>query len=88
MTCRQLLFGNADLRRLWLAQVISEIGDWLNMTAVLALTLELAGREREGSAMAMYAVARHLPLFIFGTVAGVIVDRVDSEALTNKPRPA
>lgn len=77
MTYRQLLAGNADFRRLWLAQVISEIGDWLNTTAVLALTLELAGRERQGFAMAMYAIARHLPLFVFGPIAGVVVDRVD-----------
>ena len=77
MTYRQLLVSNPDFRRLWLAQVISEIGDWLNTTAVLALILELASRERQGFAMAIYAIARHLPLFVFGPVAGVMVDRVD-----------
>jgi MFS family permease len=77
LTYRQLLRGNADFRRLWTGQVISEIGDWLNNIAVLALTIQLAGRGREGLAIAVYAIARHLPLFIFGPVAGVVVDRVD-----------
>jgi Transmembrane secretion effector len=77
LTYRQLLEGNADFRRLWLGQVISEIGDWLNNIAVLALTIELAGRGREGLAIAVYAIARHLPLFVFGPLAGVVVDRAD-----------
>ncbi|HZB47067.1 MAG TPA: MFS transporter, partial [Pyrinomonadaceae bacterium] len=77
MTYRQLLAGNADFRRLWSGQVVSEIGDWLNNIAVLALALELAGAGREGRAIAIYAIARHLPLFLFGPVAGVVVDRAD-----------
>jgi MFS family permease len=77
LTYRQLLEGNADFRRLWTGQVISEIGDWLNNIAVLALTIELAGRGREGLAIAVYAIARHLPLFLFGPLAGVVVDRAD-----------
>ena len=77
MTYRQLLARNADVRRLWSGQVVSEIGDWLNNIAVLALTLELAGASRQGRAIAVYAIARHLPLFLFGPAAGVLVDRLD-----------
>ena len=77
MTYRELLAGNADFRRLWSGQVVSEIGDWLNNIAVLALALELAGAEHQGRAVAVYAIARHLPLFLFGPVAGVVVDRTD-----------
>ncbi|HEX6623854.1 MAG TPA: MFS transporter, partial [Pyrinomonadaceae bacterium] len=77
MTYRQLLAGNADFRRLWTGQVVSEIGDWLNNIAVLALAIQLAGAGRVGLAIAVYAIARHLPLFLFGPVAGVVVDRVD-----------
>lgn len=77
MTYRRLLQSNADFRRLWLGQVISEIGDWLNNIAVLALTIHLAGAGREGIAIAVYAIARHLPLFVFGPLAGVVVDRSD-----------
>ncbi|PYS49635.1 MAG: hypothetical protein DMF68_09330 [Acidobacteria bacterium] len=77
MTYRQLLAANADFRRLWTGQVVSEIGDWFNNIAVLALTIQLAGAGREGQAVALYAIARHLPLFLFGPLAGVVVDRVD-----------
>jgi MFS family permease len=77
VTYRQLLSGNANFRHLWSGQVVSEIGDWLNNIAVLALVLELAGTAHQGRAIAVYAIARHLPLFIFGPVAGVVVDRTD-----------
>ncbi|HYG09568.1 MAG TPA: MFS transporter [Pyrinomonadaceae bacterium] len=77
MTYRQLLRGNANFRHLWSGQVVSEIGDWLNNIAVLALALELAGAGRQGRAIAIYAIARHLPLFLFGPIAGVVVDRTD-----------
>ena len=77
MTYRELLTRNADFRRLWSGQVVSEIGDWLNNIAVLALAIELAGAERQGRVIAVYALARHLPLFVFGPVAGVVVDRTD-----------
>jgi MFS family permease len=76
MTYRELLSGNADFRRLWTGQVVSEVGDWLNNIAVLALAIQLAGAGRVGLAVATYAIARHLPLFLFGPVAGVVVDRV------------
>ena len=77
MTYRRLLKENADFRRLWTGQVVSEIGDWLNNIAVLALAIQLAGDGRVGLAVAAYAIARHLPLFLFGPVAGVVVDRVN-----------
>ncbi|HZI18542.1 MAG TPA: MFS transporter [Pyrinomonadaceae bacterium] len=81
MTYRELLRGNADFRWLWLGQVVSEVGDWLNNIAVLALTIELAGPGREGLAVAVYAIARHLPLLVFGPIAGVAVDRFDRRRL-------
>jgi MFS family permease len=77
LTYRQLLAANTDFRRLWTGQVISEIGDWFNNIAVLALTIQLAGKGSEGQAVAFYAIARHLPLFLFGPLAGVVVDRTD-----------
>jgi MFS family permease len=76
LTYRELLAGNADFRRLWAGQVVSEVGDWLNNIAVLALAIQLAGAGSVGLAVATYAIARHLPLFVFGPVAGVVVDRV------------
>ena len=76
MTYRELLSSNADFKRLWAGQVVSEVGDWLNNIAVLALVIQLAGASGVGLAVALYAIARHLPLFLFGPVAGVVVDRV------------
>lgn len=76
MTYRELLSSHADFRRLWAGQVVSEVGDWLNNIAVLALVIQLAGARSVGLAVALYAIARHLPLFLFGPVAGVVVDRV------------
>ena len=81
MTYRELLGGNADFRRLWTGQVVSEVGDWLNNIAVLALAIQLAGAGRVGLAVAAYAIARHLPLFVFGPVAGVVVDRVSRRSV-------
>jgi predicted MFS family arabinose efflux permease len=77
MTYRALLASNADFRRLWTGQVVSEVGDWLNNIAVLALVIQLAGARGVGLAVALYAIARHLPLFLFGPFAGVVVDRVN-----------
>jgi MFS family permease len=77
LTYRQLLAENADFRRLWTGQVVSEIGDWLNNVAVLALTIQLAGPNTVARAVAIYALARHVPLFLFGPLAGVVVDRQD-----------
>jgi MFS family permease len=79
LTYRELLSGNADFRRLWMGQLVSEIGDWLNNIAVLALVIQIAGAGREGLALAIYAIARHLPLFLFGPLAGVVVDRADRQ---------
>jgi MFS family permease len=77
LTYRELLAREPNFRRLWTGQVVSEVGDWLNNIAVLALAIELAGPAHQGRAIAIYAVARHLPLFLFGPIAGVVVDRTD-----------
>ncbi len=77
MTYRQLLRENTDFRRLWTAQVVSEVGDWLNNIAVLTLVLGIASAQRQGLAMAFYAISRHVPLFLFNPIAGVIVDRAN-----------
>lgn len=81
MTYRQLLALYTDFRRLWIGQVVSEIGDWLNNIAVFALVIELAGRGHEGLAVALYGIARHVPLFLFGPLAGVVTDRVSRRRL-------
>jgi MFS family permease len=81
MNYRQLLNQNKNIRLLWTGQFVSEIGDWLNNITVLAMTIKFAGEGREGLALAIYAMARHVPLFVFGPVAGVVADRFDRRRL-------
>ncbi|MGH9492028.1 MAG: MFS transporter [Terriglobales bacterium] len=72
-TCWRLLHENRNFRRLWLAQVISETGDWFYMVALYAMLLEFTGRaEVLGLAFALQV----LPQALTGPVAGVINDRV------------
>ena len=81
MNYHQLLKQNKNIRRLWAGQVVSEIGDWLNNIAILAMAISFAGEGREGLALAVYALARHVPLFVFGPIAGVVADRLDRRHL-------
>lgn len=71
---RELLRRNHNFRRLWLGQVVSQLGDWLDYVALLALLLQLTG---SGTVVAGMLVARFLPTFFMGPLAGVVVDRLD-----------
>jgi len=54
-----LVRDNAAFRRLWLAQIVSQLGDWFDYVAVPTLLLELTG---SGTAAAGMLVARFLPV--------------------------
>lgn len=69
-----LLGRNANYRRLWLAQLVSEVGDHFNSVAVLSLTLHLTG---SNSSVGLVMVARTLPMVLAGPFAGVWLDRFD-----------
>ena len=69
-----LLRGNHNFRRLWLGQLVSQIGDWLDYVALLTLLLTLTG---SGTVVAAMLVARFLPTFFIGPLAGVVVDRLN-----------
>lgn len=69
-----LLRDNRNFRRLWLGQVVSQIGDWLDYVALLTLLLTLTG---SGTVVAAMLVARFLPTFFVGPLAGVVVDRLN-----------
>jgi len=43
VTYWDVLRGNANFRKLWLAQLTSNAGDWFNDVAVLGLILQLTG---------------------------------------------
>ena len=71
-TYRELLRGNLNFRRLWLGQVISELGSWFSFIAELGLVRVLSG-----SALATTAllVSRLLPFLLVAPLAGVAADR-------------
>ena len=64
---------NHNFRRLWLAQIVSEIGDWFYTLAIYSLLLQLTGR---ASSVALALVLQVLPQTFIGPAAGVINDRV------------
>jgi predicted MFS family arabinose efflux permease len=72
----RLLRENPNLRRLWYGQVVSQMGDWFSSVAVMALLIERS-EARAGTAVALYTVIRHLPLFLLGPAAGIAADRLD-----------
>lgn len=71
---RQLLRDNRDYRNLWLAEVISFVGDWFNTIALYTAVGELTSSTE---AMAGVFVAKMLPVFLVTPVAGPLVDRFD-----------
>ena len=42
-----LLRGNRNFRRLWMAQIVSEVGDWFYSLAIYTLLLQLTGQRRD-----------------------------------------
>jgi MFS family permease len=69
-----LLRRNRNFRRLWIGQAVSQVGDWLDYVALLTLLLSLTG---SGTVVAAMLVARFLPTFFIGPLAGVVVDRLN-----------
>jgi len=69
----RLLRRNSNFRRLWLAQIVSELGDWFYTLAIYSLLLQLTGR---ASSVALALVLQVLPQTLIGPAAGVINDRV------------
>lgn len=70
----QLLRENGAFTRLWVGQLVSNLGDWFNTVAVLALVYDLTG---SGLATGLIIIASTLPAFILTPFAGAVVDRFD-----------
>jgi hypothetical protein len=68
----RLVRGNSNFRRLWLAQIISENGDWFYTLAIYSLLLDLTGK---ASSIAMALVLQVLPHTLLGPLAGMVNDR-------------
>ena len=69
----RLLRGNRNFRRLWLAQIVSEIGDWFYTLSIYTLLLQLTGH---AGSVALALILQVLPQAFAGPTAGVVNDRV------------
>jgi MFS family permease len=69
----RLVRGNRNFRHLWMAQIVSEIGDWFYTLAIYSLLLQLTGR---AGSVALALVLQVLPQTFVGPAAGVVNDRV------------
>ena len=68
----RLVRSNRNFRRLWFAQVVSELGDWFYALAIYSLLLELTG---SAAAVAWAVVLQVLPQTLAGPITGVVNDR-------------
>jgi MFS family permease len=69
----RLLRYNRNFRRLWLAQIVSEIGDWFYTLSIYTLLLQLTG---QAGSVALALVLQVLPQTLVGPTAGVVNDRL------------
>jgi predicted MFS family arabinose efflux permease len=74
-----LLRDNKDVRNIWIAQVISQLGDWFNSVAILGLINRLTPDPMLPALVTVFTV---LPAALSGlTISGLVVDRVDRKKL-------
>ena len=76
----QLLRNNPDYTRLWLAQVISLLGDWFDTITLLAL-VAIYSPEYKGLAVSGLLLARYIPAMVLSPFTGVLIDRFDRKRL-------
>jgi dTMP kinase len=69
------VFGSSAYFRLWMAQVVSSLGDWIGLVAVVALAARVSGGSE--AAIGLVMAARMVPGFFLAPVGGVLVDRWD-----------
>lgn len=75
----RLVRDNANFRRLWIAQIVSELGDWLYTVAVYAQLLKATGGQAKSIALAF--ILQEFPQLLVSPVAGVLNDRLSRRGL-------
>src|SRR5450432_2862636 len=77
-TLLALLRQNRNYRYTWMAQVVSEVGDYFNNIAVFALVME-----KSSSCLIVSGVmlSRAIPAVLAGPGAGVLLDRLDRKRI-------
>lgn len=73
-----LLRTRPHYRYLWLASVVSMLGDWFNAIATVILVNKYTD---SGTAVGALFLARSLPPFLLGPLAGVIADRFNRKSI-------
>ena len=73
-----LVRGNQNYRRLWIAQIISNFGDWFGILAVYAIIVKYSGSEL---LLGLIIVVKMLSLAFSSPIAGFITDRFNRRHL-------
>ncbi len=74
----ELVKNNPDYRRLWIAQIIANFGDWFGLLAVYSLIQTYSGSEL---LLGLIIVVKMLSLASFSPIAGYITDRFNRRKL-------
>lgn len=69
-----LLRNNKRVRQLWFAQIVSELGDWLNFVALIQIIKQFSG---SAQASGLLIILQMMPLVIFSPFSGALADRFD-----------
>jgi MFS family permease len=75
----RLVRANRNFRLLWVAQVVSELGDWFYSLSVYNLLLELTGNRAQSVGLAV--VLQVLPQTFIAPTAGALNDRISRKAI-------
>jgi dTMP kinase len=70
------IFGSPSYFRLWVAQVVSSLGDWIGLIAVTAIAARVGGGNG-ATAVGLVLSARVVPGLFLGSFIGVLADRLD-----------
>ena len=73
-----VLTQNRDYRRVWVANVVSDIGTWMQLLAVSTL---VASRTGSAFRTALVAAATFAPQLVSAPIGGVLADRYDRRKL-------
>ena len=74
----ELVRTNRDFRRLWIGEVASFLGDWLNTIALYTLVRQLTGSPL---ALGVVLVTKMLPFALASPIAGLLADRYNRRRL-------
>ena len=69
------VLAKKQFRRLWYAQFVSGVGDWLVIGLLMPMVTDLSGGS--SFAIAGILIAKIIPALVFSSVTGVLVDRFD-----------